>query len=115
MKKFLTSLLLAATLLIPTASFSNEPPAVSPPAVEQTCETPETVIAAFGSIATETGDNLELVHQKEFDDGSSVLVFWKGGDTVLAVIFDTKGCFDAAEELTLAEFRDITGIVLAAT
>lgn len=106
---------MALTLIIPTASFSNEPTPTTPPAVEDVCLTPEKVLEAFGKIAEETNDKLELVHQKEFPDGSSVLVYWNGGSTVMAIIFNNDGCFDVMQELTLSDFRDITGIVLAAT
>jgi len=100
---------------MPISTYAETATPATPPAVEQVCQTPEMVLAAFGSIADQTGDRLELVHENSFEDGSSVLVFWKGGETVLAIIFGNDGCFLNAEELTVIEFRDITGIVLAAT
>jgi len=40
-------------------------------------------------------------------------VFWKGGETVLAVSYNAGGCADFSRVLTLEEFEEISGLKLA--
>lgn len=94
-------LALSMLTLTPTASFSKE------------CSSPDEVIQAFGSIAEQGGAHLEIVQQKDFPDGSGVVVFWAKGETVLVVFFENGCATGDTEELTLGAFRDITGISLS--
>lgn len=99
-KKLIAVAMLSLAMAFPVAANTN-------------CMTQDQVIQGFVQIAKEAGDNLKLVYTKTFEDNSVAQFWYKGGDNVLAITFDTDGCASTSTVLTLAEFRDITGVVLA--
>ena len=100
MKRFLIPFIMAAAMFTPTF------------AQEDNCFTPQEVEEAFHQIAAESGDTISLVHSVEAPDNSSFQFWYKGGETVLAILFNTDQCAEIFYEMTLDEFKSLTGLVL---